>query len=54
MCSISVCDRFADLIGLQTPVGREFHTAYNLKIIEIFTLFNFLVIKTMGRLFNNY
>ena len=54
MCIITMCDRWTDPIGLQTSVGREFHTTYKLKIINNFTLFNFMAIKAIWRLFNKY
>ena len=49
-----MCDRITDLVGLQTSVGREFRKTYNLKIIAFFTLFKFMAIITMWRLFNKY
>ena len=54
MCIITMYDRWTDPIGLQTSVGREFDTTYNLKIINNFTLFNFMAFKTIWRLFNKY
>ena len=36
MCSITMCDRMTDSICLQTSVGREFRTTYDLNFIDFF------------------